>query len=92
MNKKILIPAIAVAAVILLILFGRFVLKIGIWKYDSFNELNRAHPVKIRVDIPAGAAAERAVYKGTGIGYSSIYAFTLNQSEYQKFINDIYKE
>ena len=92
MNKKILIPAIAAATVILIVLFGRFVLKIGTWKYDSFYELNSAHPVKIKVSIPAGATDHKALYKGTGIGYSSFYAFTLSQDEYQKFVKDIYKE
>jgi len=93
MRKKTLIILIVVVFIIAVIaLYARFGLKVGTWKYDSFEELNSAHPVKIHVDIPVGATDQRAVYKGTGIGYSSIYSFTLNENQYQQFIKDMYDE
>lgn len=38
MNKKILIPVIIVLAVIGIVLFGRFGMKLGEWEYDSYEE------------------------------------------------------
>ena len=91
-KKTLIIISFVVFLIAVIAFYARFGLKVGIWKYDSFAQLNSAHPVRIRVDIPAGATDQRALYKGTGIGYSSFYAFTLNDNQYQQFIKDMYDE
>lgn len=89
MNKKIAIPLIIVLALAGTFLFGRFVLRLGGWEYDSYEDFKKNAYLKLTVDIPAGATDQKFYYKNVGLGERSLYAFTLNSTDYNKFIRSM---
>ena len=92
MNKKIAIPLIIVLALAGTFLFGRFVLRLGGWEYDSYEDFKKNAYLKLTVDIPAGATDQKFYYKNVGLGERSLYAFTLNNTDYNKFIRSMEAE
>lgn len=92
MNKKILIPVIIVLAVIGIVLFGRFGIKLGEWEYDSYEEFSKNFSVRFPVDIPENAKYQRFYCKNTGLGSFYICAFTLEKDDYNKLINPLIAE
>lgn len=89
MRKKILIPVIIILALAAVFLLGRFGMKLGTWQYDSYEEFKDNANLRFTVEIPAGATDQKFYYKNIGIGKRSLYAFTLNEAEYNKLIRSM---
>ena len=92
MDKQIRIPLIIILALAGTFLFGRFVLKLGGWEYDSYEDFKKNAYLKLTVDIPAGATDQKFYYKNVGLGERSLYAFTLNRDDYNKVIRSMAAE
>ena len=51
--KKVLkVSLISIAGLVAIILYGRFVLKLGSWQYDSFEAFKKDAFLRFVVDIP----------------------------------------
>lgn len=89
MKKKHLIPLIIILSLAAVVLLGRFGLKLGTWEYDTFEEFKANAYLRFTVDIPAGATDQKFYYKNIGIGKRSLYAFTLDETGYNKLIQSM---
>lgn len=93
MKKKNLIPIIIIAVILLVFVYCKFGLKIGSRHFDTYEEYTANAPVRgERIGLPEGAEDAEFFYKNSGIGYSSMYAFTLKGNNYQQFINGLVRE
>ena len=91
--KKVLkVSLISIAGLVAIILFGRFVLKLGSWQYDSFEAFKKDAFLRFVVDIPEGATDQTFFYENIGVGKNSLYAFTLDDEAYEDFISDLEAE
>ena len=89
MSKKIWIPLIIILVIAGLFLIGRFGFKLGSRQYDSYEKFREEAYLKLTVDIPAGASDQRFFTNNLGLGTYSLYAFTLDKEEYDKFISSL---
>ena len=89
MKKKVLIPVVGILCFVGLILFGRFVLKIGSRQYDSYEAFCEEAFLRFSVDIPKEAEDCRFFYQNMGIGKRSLYAFSLNEKAYRELIEGL---
>lgn len=92
MIKKIWIPLIIILVIAGLFLIGRFWIKLGSKQYDSYEKFKKYAYLRFTVDIPAGASDQKFFTNNLGIGGYSLYAFTLDKEEYDKFIDYMVEE
>ena len=85
MIKKIWIPLIIILVIVGLFLIGRFWFKLGSKQYDSYEKFKKEAYLRLTVDIPTGASDQKFFTNNLGIVEYSLYAFTLDKEEYDKF-------
>ncbi len=91
-KKRAFIPTIIILCFAVAILFGRIVLKIGSWQYDSYDAFSEDAFIRFSVDIPKDAEDCRYFYQNLGIGKRSLYAFSLNENDYRKLVEELAAE
>lgn len=89
MNRKSRMLLIVILVVAGLFLIGRFGFKLGGSQYDSFEKFRKDAYLKLIVDIPAGASDQKFYSGNLGVAEYSLYAFTLDKDEYNRFINSM---
>lgn len=97
MLKKIFTALLIVVLVIALViggifLFGRYALGIRERNYDTYEDFKEEAMIKIFVDIPQNASDCKFYSNNIYIGKTSIYAFTLDENDYEEFLDGIIEE